>query len=136
MLKREWAEAHRGQPVWTVGGQAEENPDWHERSARLVLELYRRVSNAGAQLVLMAVPSRYRLMGDGTVAVGELDFHEKIRRWATRNAVRFLPLAGAFEAARHGPALYFVEDIHFTEAGHRIVADVITQAFSNLFPGP
>ena len=134
MLKREWAEAHRGQPVWTVGGQAEENPDWHEQSARLVLELHRRVSNAGAQLVLMAVPSRYRLMGDGTVPVGELDFHEKIRRWALLNGIHFLPLAGAFEAKRHGPPLYFVEDIHFTEAGHRIVADVITHAFSDLFP--
>lgn len=134
LLKREWAEAHRGQPVWTVGGQAEENPDWPEPSARLVLELNRRVSNAGVQLVLMAVPSRYRLMGDGTVPVGELDFHEKIRRWATQNSVRFLPLAGAFEAARHGPPLYFVEDIHFTEAGHRVVADVITQSFADLFP--
>lgn len=133
-LKREWAAAHRGQPVWTVGGQAEENPDWPDRSARLVLELNKRVTNSGAQLILMTVPSRYRLMGDGTVLVGELDFHEKIRRWASVNGVRFFPLAPAFEAARQGPPLYFVSDIHFTEAGHRVAADAITQSFGDLFP--
>ena len=135
MLKREWADAHRGQPVWTVGGQAEENPDWPDSSARLVLELNKRASSAGAQLILMTVPSRYRLMGDGTVPVGALDFHEKIRRWSAANGVRFLPLAPAFEAARQGPPLYFLSDIHFTEAGHKVAADAITQSFAALFPG-
>ena len=103
-------------------------------SARLVRELNRRVSESGARLILMTVPSRYRLMGDGTVPVGELDFHQKIERWAAAENIRFLPLAPAFEAAKAGPPLYFLQDIHYTEAGHRVAADAITQAFSDLFP--
>lgn len=128
-----WSNAHKGQPIWTVGGEAEENPDWPEESARLIRELNRRIMASGAQLVLMAVPSRYRLMADGTVPVGELDFHQKIERWATAENIPFLPLAPSFEAARSGPPLYFLHDIHFTEAGHRATADAIANAFPELF---
>lgn len=134
--KWEWTRAHAGQPIWTFGGQAEENPDWPEESARLIRELHRRVTAAGARFTLMAVPSRYRLMGDGTVAVGELDFHEKIRRWAEGESISFLPLSPAFETASKSAALYFLHDIHFTEAGHRAAADEITRQFAELFRAP
>jgi len=132
----QWTRDHAGQPIWTFGGQAEENPDWPEVSARLVRELARRVEASGARFTLMAVPSRYRLMGDGTVAVGELDFHEKIGRWAAGEGIRFLPLSTAFEAASKDAALYFIHDIHFTEAGHRAAADEITRQFADLFRAP
>lgn len=134
-LKWQWRREHEGLPVWTVGGQAEENPDWADPSAAFVLELNSRVNSAGAQLVLMAVPSRYRLVGDGTVAVGELDFHEKVRRWAVARSIRFLPLAPTFEAAGRDPRPYFLADIHFTEAGHRLAADAITNGYPELFGG-
>jgi lysophospholipase L1-like esterase len=81
----------------------------------------------------MAVPSRYRLMGDGTVPVGELDFHEKIRRWATTHGIDFVPLSPAFEAAGRDARPYFVSDIHFTETGHRLAADAISNALPELF---
>jgi len=99
----------------------------------LVLELGRRVTSSGAKFVLMAVPSRYRLMGDGTVPVGELDFHEKIRRWATAHGIDFLPLSPTFEAAGRDARPYFLSDIHFTETGHRLAADAITNALPELF---
>ena len=132
-LKWQWRREHQGQPIWTVGGQAEENPDWTDPSAGLVLELQRRVASSGAQFVLMTVPSRYRLMGDGTVPVGELDFHEKVRRWSGAHDIRFLPLAPTFDAAGRDAHPYFLADIHFTEAGHRLAADAITNAFPELF---
>jgi lysophospholipase L1-like esterase len=134
--KWEWSRAHAGQPIWTVGGQAEENPDWPEESARLIRELSTRVAASSARFTLMTVPSRYRLMGDGTVPVGELDFHEKIQRWAAAESIPFLPLSPAFERARGGEALYFLQDIHFTEAGHRVAADEITRSFPDLFQQP
>jgi len=134
ILKWQWRRDHKGQPIWTVGGLAEENPDWTDPSAALVLELNRRVTSSGAQFVLMTVPSRYRLMGDGTVPVGELDFHEKTRRWATAHAINFLPLAPTFEAAGRHARPYFLSDIHFNETGHRLAADAITDALPGLFP--
>jgi lysophospholipase L1-like esterase len=133
ILKWQWRRDHQGQPIWTVGGQAEENPDWTDPSARFVLELNRRVTSSGAQFVLMTVPSRYRLMGDGTVPVGELDFHEKVRRWAGSHGIRFLPLSPTFEAQGRNERLYFLSDIHFTEAGHRLTADAIARTFPELF---
>ena len=133
VLKWQWRREHQGQPVWTVGGVAEENPDWADPSASLVLELQKRVASVGAHFVLMVVPSRYRLMGDGTVPVGELDFHEKIRRWAGAHDVRFLPLAPTFDAAGRDARPSFLTDIHFNEAGHRLAADAITNAFPELF---
>jgi lysophospholipase L1-like esterase len=81
----------------------------------------------------MAVPSRYRLMGDGTVPVGELDFHEKIRRWAAAQGIEFVPLSPTFEAAGREARPYFLSDIHFNEAGHRLAADAITNALPELF---
>ncbi|HEX8031322.1 MAG TPA: SGNH/GDSL hydrolase family protein [Vicinamibacterales bacterium] len=132
-LKWQWRRDHEGQPIWTVGGQAEENPDWTDPSAKLVLELNRRVVSVGARFILMAVPSRYRLMGDGTVPVGELDFHEKIRRWAAAQGIQFLPLSPTFEAAGREARPYFLSDIHFNEAGHRLAADAITNALPELF---
>ena len=83
--------------------------------------------------MLMTVPSRYRLMGDGTVPVGELDFHEKIRRWATTNDIHFLALAPTFDAAGRDAPPYFLSDIHFNETGHRLAADAITNALPDLF---
>lgn len=131
----EWSRAHRNEPIWTVGGQAEENPDWPEESARLVRELHRRVSDSGAEFTLMTVPSRYRLMGDGSVPVGALDFHEKIERWARQEGIPFLPLEPAFQAERSGAALFFRQDIHFTSGGHRVVADAIIRQ-TKLFAHP
>jgi lysophospholipase L1-like esterase len=133
VLRWQWRRDHKGQPVWTVGGVAEENPDWADPSAGLILELSRRVASSGAKFVLMVVPSRYRLMGDGTVPVGELDFHERVRRWATTHDIPFLPLAPAFDAAGGRARPFFLWDIHFSETGHRLVADAITDALPELF---
>ena len=82
----------------------------------------------------MTVPSRYRLMGDGSVPVGALDFHQKIEQWASQEHIPFLPIEPAFAAAPKTPALYFLQDIHFTEAGHHVAAEAITQARPELFP--
>jgi len=129
-----WAYEHKDEAKWTVGGVVEENPDWSELTAGLVLEMNKRVREDGGQLIVMAVPSRYRLMGDGSVPVAAEDFHHKVMTWAQANGLRFLDLDTPFRtASKAGPPLFFQQDIHFTEQGHTVVAGEIAKAFPELF---
>ena len=131
--RAEWALTHEGDQELTVGGVVEENPPWSGPSPGLVQELNRRMRAEETQLVVMAVPSRYRLMGDGKLTV-ERDFHERVKTWSAEKNVRFLDLSAAFEqASRSSPELFFRQDIHFTEAGHGVTAATITRAFPELF---
>ena len=130
----EWAWLHYGEEQWTVGGVVEENPDWPGKSDALLLELQRRVAADGTQLVLMAVPSRYRLMGDGTIAVTG-DFHQSVKEWATRHGFTFLDLWVPFErAAKSGVPLFYLKDIHFASEGHAVAAAAIARQYPALFP--
>ena len=99
-----WAYEHKDEAKWTVGGVVEENPDWSELTANLVLELNRRVREDGGQLIVMAVPSRYRLMGDGSVPVAAEDFHHKVMTWAQANGLQFLDLDAPFRNGVDGRA--------------------------------
>lgn len=128
-----WAYEHRGQPQWTIGGVVEENPEWAGPTPRLVRELDRRVKAAGSHLVVMAVPSRYRLMGDGSIPV-TTDFHADVKRWCAENGIDFLDLYTDFErAARGGRQLFFLQDIHFTAEGHKVVAAAIARRHPDIF---
>lgn len=132
--RAEWALTHEGDQELTVGGVVEENPPWSGPSPGLVQELNRRMRAEHTQLVVMAVPSRYRLMGDGKLTI-DRDFHDKVKTWSAENDVRFLDLSEAFEqASRSGPDLFFRQDIHFTAAGHAVMAATIARAFPDLFP--
>lgn len=132
--RAEWALTHDGDQELTVGGVVEENPPWSGPSPGLVRELDRRVRADGTRLVVMAVPSRYRLMGDGKLKI-DRDFHEKVKTWSAEHDVEFLDLSIAFErASRSGPELFFRQDIHFTAAGHAVTAATIARAFPDLFP--
>jgi hypothetical protein len=128
-----WAYAHRGQPQWTIGGVVEENPEWTGPTPRLVRELNRRVTAAGSHLVVMAVPSRYRLMGDGSIPVNT-DFHADVKRWCTENGIDFLDLYGDFaREVREGRQPFFLQDIHFTADGHKVVAAAIARRHPETF---
>ena len=128
-----WAWDHRGEDQWTIGGVVEENPEWSGPTPGLVKELNTRVHADGGQLVVMAVPSRYRLMGDGRIKV-EGDFHSKVQAWTAEQHIGFLDLQTAFEqASRAGVPLFFLQDIHFTAEGHALVAAVIARAYPDLF---
>jgi lysophospholipase L1-like esterase len=134
-MRMDWAWEHRGQDQMQIGGVVEENPELTQLTKDLVLELNRRVTADGARLVVMVVPSRYRLMGDGAIKVDE-DFHQKIKTWAAANGVEFLDLFDPFSRGS-SPAtpLFFRQDIHFTEEGHSVVAAAIGRAFPQQFPG-
>lgn len=128
-----WAWEHYGEEQWTIGGVVEENPEWPGKTAGLVAELNNRVRADGAQLVVMAVPSRYRLMGDGKIKVVG-DFHQSAKAWAEASRVSFLDLYSPFErASRTGIPLFFLQDIHFNGEGHTLTSAAIARAFPQLF---
>ena len=128
-----WFREHAGQPQWTVGGVVEENPDWAGPTPVIVAALNRRVAAAGGSLTVMAVPSRYRLMGDGAIPIPS-DFHQSVMQWARGNGIGFLDLNQPFERAAHaGVPLFFLQDIHFTAEGHALVAAAISRVHPDLF---
>jgi hypothetical protein len=130
-----WAWEHRNEDQMRIGGVVEENPELTPLTSGLVLELNRRVRADDATLVLMVVPSRYRLMGDGSVKVDH-DFYATMKTWARTNGITFLDLLEPFErAADTAPPLFFRQDIHFTEEGHTLTAAAIARAYPSVFPG-
>lgn len=134
-MRAQWAWQFRNQEHTIVGGVVEENPELPALSTDLLLELNQRVRAEGARLILMVVPSRYRLMGDGSIEVKE-DFHHKVKRWAAPQDIAFLDLFEPFaRGSRPDVELFFRQDIHFTEEGHALTAAVIARAFPHLFPG-
>ena len=132
-LRAQWAWQHSGEEQWTIGGVVEENPDWGGLTPNLVLELNRRVTAAGSRLVVMAVPSRYRLMGDGKFPV-ESDFHQTVKDFTAQNGVEFLDLFRPFErASKAAVPLFFKQDVHFAEQGHLLTAAVVARAYPGYF---
>jgi hypothetical protein len=133
-MRLSWEWDHRGIDQQVIGGLVEENPELPELTKNLLLEINRRVHADGAELVLMSVPSRYRLMGDGTIRVDE-DFHHKVKTWAASAGVTFLDLDEPFaRGSRPDTPLFFVKDIHFTEEGHALAAATIARNYPQLFP--
>ena len=132
-LRAQWAWEHYGQEQWTVGGVVEENPEWGGETPALVEEIDRRVKESGSRLIVMAVPSRYRLMGDGKIKV-EGDFHQTVKQFTAANGIEFLDLFVPFErASKAGFQLFFRQDIHFAEDGHRVTAAAIARQHPDYF---
>lgn len=128
-----WAWEHAGEEQWRVGGVVEEHPEWSGPTPGLVTELNRRITAAGSGMTLMVVPSRYRLMGDGRIETGT-DLHDTLKQWAEPQGIRFLELNAPFEkASRAGVALYFLQDIHFTNEGHALLAAIISRTHPEWF---
>ena len=129
----QWQREHQGQAQWTVGGVVEENPDFLGETPKLVQELDRRVRAAGSRLVVMSVPSRYRLMADGKIKV-DGDFHQTVKQFTTADGIEFLDLREPFErAGKAGVQLFWQQDIHYNEAGNRVVAAAIARHYPEYF---
>lgn len=108
-----------------TSGFAEPNPDMGEPTCGLLLKLETQMKRAGSKLLLTAVPSKGRNLGrirdDGP------EFADKVKLWAAANGIEYIDLARPFrEATASGVKLFFDEDIHFNEAGHELVAKVIS----------
>lgn len=127
-LTARWLLTNRASENAIVGGFVEENPDISSLSSQLVLSLARKVEAAGAEFILMAVPSKEKLVG--TSSDSGREFSDKWKQWAFARGITFVDLVPAFTEADDP---FFELDIHFNESGHRIAAKTIASAYPELF---
>lgn len=118
------------------GGFIEENPNITELSSNLILKLEKAISQSGGKLILMVVPSKYRLQGDFNKQNNTtLEFSDKWKIWARNYGIAFIDLVEAFhrEYSIKGKKLFFDKEIHFNAEGHKVLAKTIAQAFPEIF---
>jgi hypothetical protein len=135
-LQMRW-QYRQGEGGTEVGGYVEENPDLTPETRSYLDSLREDIVSSGAMLVVMAVPSKFALR-NGSLPEGDSEFAERVEAWARGSGVVYLDLVGPFRAARmrSNLPLFFEADIHFTEAGNKVVAETVARAFPDLFPSP
>ena len=102
----------------------EQSVDVENRAAFVasIGEIHDTCRTAGAQLIVFCVPDR------GSLARDTPDyFNDYVAGVCAREGVRWLDLVPAFRSAKVSQ-LYFPQDIHFTQDGHSIAADVLAAA--------
>ncbi len=121
--------------VANAGQYQEVSPDISPLTSRMILGLKKDVEETGAQFTILAVPSRRAdILGDPSD--GPRPFISRVAAWCRENGVDYLDLDEPFLKTRKiiGPGkLFFNKDIHFTAAGHEIVADVIQKSHPEYF---
>jgi hypothetical protein len=111
----------------------EENPDISALTSQLVETLAAEVTQSGAILALMAVPSRYRLEHPNTRFAGP-EFSDKWREWATERGIDFVDLTQPFAGAkRSGHQPFLNVDGHFNPTGHAVAAEAVRAAYPDVF---
>jgi lysophospholipase L1-like esterase len=132
-LKWEWILTNRGAPEAVLGGLVEENADLSELSKNALLDLFKKIEDSGASVLLTVVPSKSRIVNQ-IYNVPTQQFSDRWHAWSIRNGIPFVDLVEPFEeASRNGKKLFFELDIHFTEEGHAVVAEAINLAISETF---
>jgi len=103
------------------------------KTQELVADGQAEARQHGAQLVLMFIPTKFRVYRDrcSYPPEGEAklwvvnDMPERLATWAARQNLPFLDLTAALTAAAGGPLLYFPDDGHWTPRGHQVAADTL-----------
>ncbi len=144
-LQFAWAWEHRGEARDApLTGFIEEHPDIVGLTDGYLCELVDEVRRSGAETILTAVPSKERTLARAR-RTGEPTFSDKVGAWSEANGVPFVDLELAFYAAADAAAdvgtagggvdepLFFVRDIHFTSAGHQLVAETLATAHPTIF---
>jgi len=129
----QWMIKNRKKPKAAVGPYVEENPDIGEWSSNLVTTLSREVGDQNGMLILMAVPSHYRLLNPDQ-EFSEPQHADKWKNWAIDHRIKYIDLVKPFEEAhRHGKKLFLDRNIHFNETGHSLVASIIAKHCPDVF---
>ena len=133
-LQMLWAWEHRTEKgVAPVTAFIEENPDLIDLTDSHLRQLFAKIRGSGAELALMAVPSKERTVHP-ELRRGEPRFPDKVREWADDNSIPYIDLTPAFYAAADdGTEMFLQRDIHFTANGHKLVAELLAEACPKLF---
>ncbi len=100
----------------------------------LVAEAQTEALQHGARLVLMFIPTKFRVYGELCSYAPDADprswvvndMPQRLAAWAQSIDLPFLDLTPALRsAAMNGPLVYFVDDGHWTPRGHAVAADTL-----------
>lgn len=104
------------------------------KTQKLWLTAADELRSQGIRLVLVFVPTKWRVYRS-LVEPGEdsklgqwlvSDLNEAIGRWAAANKLEFLDLTPSLtDTAAGGELVYFLDDAHWTSAGHAVVAEAL-----------
>lgn len=139
VLSRRGAQVAAGAPVdLAAGTQTATLPtsgvyrgrqeDWTMTEA-LLGQLKREAGEAGAQFVLFNIPEKGEVYSPKP---GPAAIEQNLRVLAQRQELRFIPTVDLFrrraaEIQPSGTRLYWKKDSHWTAAGHRLTAEILTQ---------
>ena len=128
-----WMYENKDKEKSVVAGMVEENPDITQISADLLKTLATEVKASGAKFVLTVIPSKFRIRNhitDNQVP----QFSDKWMFFSQNNNILFMDLTRPFfKEAENGSPLFFTNDIHFNENGHKIVASELSKNYPQLF---
>jgi GDSL-like Lipase/Acylhydrolase family len=105
----------------TVGGFVEEQPVLSPLTKELILKTDSVLKQSGTQLILSAVPSKYKLFNQ--LPHDSSDFANQVKSFALQTNISYIDLVPAFENESQATALFFANDIHFNVNGHKVVAE-------------
>jgi len=108
------------------GEYALESPDISSLTASALLALKMEINKGHCEFVLTAVPSKKRHFNP-KATWAEPEFADKVKRWADENKIAYIDLADRFRKADPTIPLFFQRDIHFTAAGHAIIAETLAE---------
>lgn len=114
----------------TTGTYLEESPEIEPFTDEILSTLAEEIKKSNAKLILMAVPSKYRIKHKEN-RISKIEFSETVKLWARKNGVDFLDLTAVFQESKE--ALFFERDIHFSENGHRVIFESIKAFLPELF---
>lgn len=118
-----WKE-HRNQPEEKIaGGYIEESPELSPLTKKLIQQTDSVLKLNGTQLVLSAVPSKYKLINH--IPHDSTDFANSVKSFAQEKGYYYIDLVPAFETKSQTSLLFFPKDIHFNKKGHEVVAQQI-----------
>jgi hypothetical protein len=98
----------------------------HDLTLSIVAATRREVERQGARFFLMIVPDKG--LAERNTCCADDALSREVASFATRQGITYVDLAAAFGAQANQAALYYRQDIHFTTAGHRLVADTLAKA--------
>ncbi len=132
-LKVQWFLQPRSMQIQSeIGGYLEESPQVEPLTEKMLLALASEMKQSNAKLILTAVPSKYQITHPEERGLGP-EFSDTVKTWAREHAIDFLDLVPAFQEAANRVPLFFKQDIHFNENGHRVVFETIKAVFPELF---
>jgi len=120
--------AYEGKPL------SEEDRIGLQQAQEILLEADRLCGDGGAEMVLIFVPTKFRVYDDLCAFPEESilrdwrvhDLPQQMASWAAEHGIRFLDLTGPLEeSAARGDLVFFPDDGHWNARGNEIAAEAI-----------